>query len=656
MAQNWERNQVRTDRNLAVNLAHSHLKSLSPAERLVTRYVWRKKVPALTLKFPNGIPDLRSLRTIFLTMNFNSQGDFIYRPRILNDGWLVCVNLLPYDPKFETWRKVWEELSYCPDFALLFTRDFIKFNAGFINRMGLTSTEVRDREWVEKKNITWKGGVYKWPEGTFGLEDPSNPSSREISERELEAGEWEVNIHHRVRAGGAAPSVNADWISRKFDADKVDVVRLNALDFDQAKFTEMQQMTGSLAPIVSDDYLKVRMLNSIEEDGLFKAVFSGLYFRFRGVSDDLDGFFAALGVGCKGETFEQVLARTRSDMWAGMKKSNVSGKKRAFFQANAQTAEADSKVFVTLDVRDKDVDLFQNFMANIQRPFEVVQAYEVIAKGNNKLPVVGLFNAQKKRQDEAPSGQGGVVDNHKMPFPQTHRLFAIGSCIFCHGVDTMSVGDQTVDTNFYQPIHNDVANLYANDFDLNRFPPLIADDPRLRLIGQWTRNFEKHLNLSRLDYADAVRECVELAPGSVWEDISGQGLKHVARLASQYLADEYNHRMYALVTAEDALRDVGYDLPDLDGETSEQRALRAAREFDRLIPVTILSSVAGIITEDPRIKCFRPNQKQPTGSSEPWTDWALVRSFVAASVRWNLVPASKKAVRGDAPDAKKKAA
>src|SRR6516225_4324241 len=78
MAQNWERNQVRTDRNLAVNLAHSHLKSLSPAERLVTRYVWRKKVPALTLKFPNGIPDLRSLRTIFLTMNFNSQGDFIY--------------------------------------------------------------------------------------------------------------------------------------------------------------------------------------------------------------------------------------------------------------------------------------------------------------------------------------------------------------------------------------------------------------------------------------------------------------------------------------------------------------------------------------------------------------------------------------------------
>ena len=283
-----------------------------------------------------------------------------------------------------------------------------------------------------------------------------------------------------------------------------------------------------------------------------------------------------------------------------------------------------SKGFITFDIKDKDIDLASRAFANITNPQGFAQAYEAIFPHRNGLPIVGLFNGDQALQDEAPSGQGGVVDDTTVPPPHTHRLQSSISCIRCHGKH-----------DFWQPVQNDIPTLYAAELrtdpnDVGRFlDPQNAT--RLRLIGQYGGDgIPRHLERNRIDFRAKIRECVEVAPGNVWEGSdpkANPGWTDVGQKVTEFLGNEWNQYIYGTIDAEQALWEIGIEVTPKQGEQEPERKRRAVAVFNRLVPVGLLSGVSGLLTEDPRIKALR------VGMAVSRQDWGLVRGYVSGSIR-----------------------
>jgi hypothetical protein len=586
----------------AVLAARADLRSIPPIHHPFIRYVFER----------DALKDRRLLRINNLTLNYASRGYFISKAVPLYGGQLLRVDTRVFDPDDKDWRRTWEELSTDPTFSLLLTKDLLTFNTeAFFAGLPLGGRTT----WrTEEREIRHPGGPFKFPDDTGRVE---------------ESAEWvkpwrgTVELRFRVQE----PATRKTLLAR-FDAEKIDVIRANAPDVDSVAFTDLQRLTASVAPIVSAPYLRYRMLSSIVEDGLYQQVFGGLFYKFKGIkkskdkdTTDLDLFLENLGIGSKGDRLKALLARLNGDLRAGILKSQVTGKPRTVvFLPSLVGRDVNAVGSLTLDIKDKDIDLAQRAFANLADPFKFVQAYEVIFPSQNGLPVVALFNGNQELQDEAPSGQGGVVDDTTVPAPHTHRLQSAISCIRCHGAKA----------DFWQSVSNDVPKIFAPDLaydpaNLNTFiDPTYKQ--RLQLIGQYKGGgIDLHLSRNRLDFQRKNREAVELGIGSVWEQSKEPGWVDVGRLASEYLGDEYNRYAYGTVSPEDALRDIGIVLADRPGETAEQRGQRATAAFNQTVPVSLLSAVAGIISEDPRIRVLR------AGLSLSRQDWSLVRAFVAGS-------------------------
>jgi len=632
--------------NDAVILALADVLTIPEPHRRFMWYIWREDVPPPRLKsevrLAKGQRDLRSLRTISLAANAASQGAFIFRPIILADGHLLRLDIRVFDPELRSWPKVRDEFGFDPQFSLLITRDLAEFSSdAFFDSLRLTFIEAKGKEWTEERTIDHPGGVFKYPDGSFGLD----PSGNEIVEKELEAGRYTAELHFRQKAGQV--SVSRRWCRQRFAADKnIDVLRFNSPDIDPVAFAQLQAEVGTIAPVVSDRCFKWRILSTLKdfkagEDGIFKAVFGGQHYEAKGVrtskdqkeATDLDLFLEDLGIGSKGNRIKQFHCDL---LWEAITESDVTGKGRAIFAANAATARlVNAKGYGTVDVRDKDIDLNQQLFANLRDPFSVAQAFELIFPDRNGLPRIGLFNGQGVLQEETPSGQGGVVDNHKVPQPRTHRLFGWLACASCHGADH----------DYFQPVNREksVRKILAGELNPNLllFPISVGAskaDPRLKLIEQYGADLNGQLAQGRLDFQRTVRECVELGPGSVWEGSDAKnhpGWEDVGRLASEHLTQESWQWFYDPVSAEEALRDLGIVLDEKDSETPEARKDRAAAVFNAVVPQTIPSLVTGIPTEDPRILALRRSVLISRQS------WSLVRSIASRGVNRKAIPLKK---------------
>jgi hypothetical protein len=604
----------------AVKMALADILLLPIEDRQYILYIWRE-----------DLEDLRTLRTISLAINFSSQSPFIYRPPSLFGGKLIRLDLRNVDPAKRDWPKFREQFAFDPNFALLLSKDTINFIIEFdklVARLALFGPG-EEGEVIEQRSIRHGGGALKCPKDAIGFEDGAGTVRQEM---ELDAGTYDIKFH--LRRPGAPKKLTREQAVKL--CENVNVVRFNSPDIDPIAFARLQQEAHSLAPIVSDKYFKFRTGTSIQEEKLYKDVFGGLYFELKGIREskdqnvsDLDLYLQDRLVLGKGEKIEDHFNKRFADLWAFIIKSAVTAKPRAFEFLDMPTREVNARGALTYDIFDDDIDIGQRAFARLVNPWKFVRAIEGIFPGLNGLPECVLFKGDKKLQREAPSGQGKVVDDTTRPAPNTHRLFSYQSCLACHGgrkLANRSLPGDRID--FWQPIENDALKLYRDELNPNKiysFGSLVDSELRLRLIGQYTGNFQTHLARNRLDYASVVRQCVELGPGSVWEGSKGPGWADVGQLASEFLSDEFNHYWYDPVTAEMALREIGIIIPDIKGEEAADRRVRSIKTFNLLVPVLVILNIDGLITEHPTIKALR------NGLDVSRQDWALVRSLASGS-------------------------
>src|SRR5262249_53356829 len=143
-------------------------------------------------------------------------------------------------------------------------------------------------------------------------------------------------------------------------------------------WAKLQAECHSAAPVVEGHYFMTRALSTIQDKGVFKTVFGGLYYRLRGIkkstvkgASDLDLFFQELGIGNikAGLTQEKLFNDLRSDQRIAMFRSDITGKPREVsgFHTPADR-EGASWGAITGDIKDGDVDIGDRSFANLLTP------------------------------------------------------------------------------------------------------------------------------------------------------------------------------------------------------------------------------------------------------------------------------------------------
>lgn len=617
--------------NDAVAQAWADLQAIPLFSRLFTRYVWIQEGQPVPLK--------QSMRTTSLTLNYVSRASSIRMPPPVaaSSGHLIRVDLRMYAPRdvdIRDWLKEWEELRFDPMFALLLTKDTLEFaDKAVVEALGVESRRLPRKKvartitrkatvpggWREEtRTIQHPGGPFTWPDDTGRHHDDLRPGLFEVDLRfRLPDTEKEIAETIEEEVPLALANIGANGAA--------DVVRLNPAHIDPGAYAKLQLFTGSEAPVVDHRYLKARALTAIRDKGVFKTIFGGLYYQFRGVkkakdvlgrdtkATDLDLFFQNLGVGNikAGETADQLFERLRSDQRAFLLRSGVTGKPR---EGDVLPTEAEregsSRGAITGDVKDEDVDLGERSFAVLLKP--VRRAREAIFPGLNSMPITALFNEQGALQDEVPPD---VAVDTTIPSPHTKRLQPIISCLRCHAADG---------SDWWKPLPNDVKTLLGRrqlDLfgDLSQGRNAFSSDIIDRLLGLAAGDFTKHLRRARDDAAEAT-----LRATGPWE--GGEDQAGIVKLANQRLADEYQAYVYDLVTPQTALRELGLEVSD---------RVKAVEIFRELVPPDLRSTVellpgAAYVPEDPRVGALR------AGLSINRSDWALVYAFVADRVKVKL--------------------
>lgn len=461
---------------------------------------------------------------------------------------------------------LWELLQFDPMFSLLITKDVLNLlDDGAKSKMKVRQSMPR-RVWNEKE--------WKWKEA----------EGRE--QRWVEVGKLK----------------------------DIQVVRFNAPAVSTTnKLEQLQVYCGTQAPIVSWDYFAARAFSSIKDqdngkDNVFSTLWGGLYYEFAGIRkvqkankdkglSDLDQLFIDVGVS-KEESFRQVFDRLPSLQRTAFYRSAVTGKMRAIYWfpilVGAQPTKAQSVLFITLDVRNQDVDVGDDPIKNLVRFNE--QAFEVIWVGPNGNQKFALYN---KQGDLLEQGADKVVSDHRIPSPHTTNLQAGVSCARCHGPD-----------DGWIPFGNDVRTIITRQGGFNSprnlavFGDIGKDELGLsifetqRRIRDWYDNtdFERRRLLSRLrdDNAAAVFRSVALPAAGPWGD---KGLTDAVVLSSRELVAAYERDRYQLVDAALALRYMGF-VPEKD----------PLAQLDRLLP-PVKESLYGLVPEDATVGALKSGIK-----------------------------------------------
>lgn len=536
--------------NDAILLARTDAKQLPFSERPFVRYVWIEQ------------PTVERGKVAALTLNWISRASVPIQPPaigVLGKLLLVRVHLRAFAPRqgdLEDWLRIWEELQFDPAFSLLITKDTLD---------ALDFSRLQD------------GG----PKVT----------------------------RKRPRRDGKQGFVEEEVTLVTLKKEGVDLVRDIGLHIDRTAWRDLSALLGeTAAPIVSLGYFTQRALTTIQGAGLFKRLYSGLYYQFSGIrkadpkkdgkATDFDVMLRSIGIT---EDLAKLFDRLRSDLRVAVFRSKVTGDTRVV-ELYPQLGQMQGVLAVTRDPGSQNVDVGAHPVMNLVRA--KFKASEVIFTRANGMQYFALYNAAGELQDEVPPD---IAADRSIPSPHPTQLQPAISCIRCHGSNL----------DGWQPLRNDVRDLVAK-----YKPDVFGDATNVRqeiadtldhLRAQYAGQDPETVTLPRArdDYARAVFK----AAGS-WK---GKNPAESVKLGSEATADVYKLYAYDLVTPLVACRELGVD----PGRRDPVQVLR------ELLPPAG-GPIAGVIPEDPRLAGLLAGI--PIGRN----DWNLSFTFAAARARATL--------------------
>ncbi|HYE70387.1 MAG TPA: hypothetical protein VD932_02565 [Aquabacterium sp.] len=558
--------------NHALALAWADLQTQPKHRWSCLRYVW----------VPSGDPE--RLKAVSHAINAVSHAPDIYRPADLGDGKGLLVARLdlekyvPEDKDLREWLSIWEEFQFDPDLSLLLTKGMLKIA-------------------VENgRELKGAGTVKRWK--TFA----GGRAKRLVRSRE------DIDI-------------------AVLDVDAVELIRLPAEDTDQELLRALQDATGSQAPVVTDAYFVARALAQIQDKGVYKEIFGGLYYRLAGIKkakqgSDLDAFFESIGIGGNGVTAKQVFAKIPSNQRTAIEKSLVTGHPRSIEFLHSpfgQFGRSTGIVAVTSDLADQDIDVDVHPLDNLVE-FKAT-GKELIYERANGLHGYLALNGDDNLVDEVPStGATAIAEDHTITHKRPKRLQPAISCIACHEAEG---------PDGWQLVRNDVLRLKRQGVDPIGNRHRFDRATREKLLALYTGDPERALKRGRDDYSLAVFRCT-----GPWK-------------ASKTQTDVVKHSASKLVQMWR-----GYFFDDVDATT----VLRECRV--QCDPTQAKDVLAELLATDPKaavevdgepvvVEDWRLGHLRGGGTLNR-TNWALVQSSVRAMVqgrvaqRFKAAPAEKK--------------
>ncbi len=491
------------------------------------------------------------LKALTLGINYVSRATVPLRLTPLASGFVVRVDLRYFAPRaddLKLWLTLWEEFRFDPSFNLLITRGM------FANILALP----------EEKQPT-----------------------------------------ARVRRGQHFEDV----AFKSLNLRDVDVVRFISPALDQKTVIAVQDFSGSAAPIVEASYFLTRLLTTIQDKGVFKTLYGGLYYEFAGIPEsqdakvtDEDLLFRQLGIGSSDETAVQFLDRLRSDQRLAVFRSQVTGKPRRVDIIGTpvrRPGDGISIASITHDLRDQDVDIDQHPIMNLVDFKDA--AREMIFTRPNGTPGYTLYNSAGRLQRFVPQD---IAADRTIPAPHTPVLQGAVSCISCHEADG---------SDGWKFLSNDVKTLVS---DVNVFDDLKRGNKPLadtidRIAGQYLGSPDKFIKRARDDYAETVLRITgpwKASAKSAQTDIVRQAAKEIIGIVWEY---KYNS-----VDAYIALRELGFLVPKE----------HAVKFLKLLLPPDTRSLFHGVIPEDPRIAALK------AGLALNRSEWDLAKAFAASRI------------------------
>ncbi len=545
--------------NDALAMAALDIQTLAQHDRQYIRYVW----------ITDG--EHTSFQSTVLTLNYIGQEQIFVKPYVIGKDKLMLLRVdlrtiaTDYEPLHEVIH-AWEEFRFDPRFNLLLTKDTIDFALGVGVKIPVEQRGKKEWKLVDSAPWTQGGKTYykQWVEYD-------------------------------------APGVGI--VSRD------DVTRVIAEHVNLPVLAKLIDETRSQVPVVAHPYFTVRALTQIQDKGVYKTIYGGLYYRLKGIKrgfkkgSDEDNFLERLGIGNveAGVNAKQVFDKAKSDRRTAIFRSNVTGRPRGVDFLRTLVGGDDSEAFVSIthDTRQQDFDIGTHAMMNLVTFKDAGR--EIIYIDRNGFPGFIAANGEGKFVDEVPFD---IAPDHTIPRPYPTRLEGAICCIRCHK-----------NNRGWIPVGNDVKRLQAKRLDV--FNDIKerghVDAILVRLAGQYGGDLERQFFPRARDDYDRVI----LRSAGPWSVKGKKTVTNLAQVSGDAISEIYRKYRYVDVTPEYVLQDLGIEYP---------LPMKASAVLTRLLP-PVGVPVDGFIREDPRIEALKLDIEITRA------DYDLVRAFIARRVQ-----------------------
>jgi hypothetical protein len=563
---------------------------LPPEDRFYTRYI----------PIPNG--KILHGKVASLLCNYLSLTPIITRPEPLGkDALLVMrMDLRKYatGEKLVRLIQTWEELRYEPRLNLLLTKETLRFALNIkIPKVKKTVTKLVDKVIDVPEYIHTDGKKY---------------NQKKVQEKVEEV-------------------IEVDGLS-----DDTDVVRQVSPHLDLKLVELLVEATHSQAPVVSLPYFLIRGLDQLQDKGVKKTVWGGLYLRFRGIRQgvekenkkltDEDVYFSSIGVADldpeKGFKAKDVFNQIGSDARVAVATSRVTSRPRRIDFLRTRSGHFNvntSIVSITQDLARDNVDIGVHPLMNLDPCFvNKFDAKEIITEMINGLNEFLIENGDGGILDEADANK--VVTDTSIPSPFQQVLRPAISCIRCHAND---FGWQKVTNDVNRLTINKFLDIY-DDISVRKYGKLFSRDQVIdRLVGQYAGDPELlALPRARDDYARAI-----LRATGPWD--GSKDNTDIVRLSGNEIASIYGDYWYKKLTAVDALTDLGVAW----GGTDAKAAGKKLREILSLDTNAVNANTQWVYQPKPGEVVLIPEDARigllMEGVGITRTDYDLIYSFIA---------------------------
>lgn len=548
------------------------LRAQSVTDQPFFRYVW----------IENG--DVERAKVQSMILNMVGRGTTILRPEPLGKDKLLVlrIDLRHYAPKvndLSEWITLWEDLQFDPRFNLLITK-------GILTALISSSPHWKGKGWIRRK--AWIKKVV---------------SPYVFSDGQTYDYKWQQWQSSKLESFSFA--------DLKTDIKDIELIRISAPYIDLSVRSELEHLTNSQAPLVTDSYLTYRLTSTIQDKGVYADIYGGRYYQFAGIrkgakkGTDEDVLLEQLGVGNveKGITAKKIFEQLRSDQRVAVFRSSVTGMPRQmeFFRTLTGRLDiASGLISFSHDLKHQNIDIDTHPIMNLLDFKD--EAREVIWERQNGLHGYALFNGKGELQDEVPPD---IANDHTIPAPHPKRLQGAISCISCHEADG---------SDGWKRVTNDVKTLVKKTDifgDVGRKNDAISDTLD-RLAGLYQGDPERALQRSRDDYALAT-----LKATGPWKESKAQ--TDVVKITARKLVKIWRDYWYDMVDAHKALLELGIET---DTKSSLQVLNNLLKpDLRAVVPIPEVGQL--LVPEDPRIAALR------AGLSISRSDWDLVYSFAA---------------------------